>query len=100
MGISRRDLLRGATGPLEGAHISSLVVHCRPEVLDRVKDRIEAIPEAEVPRHSQQGKLVVLLETANEERTMQHISAIEQLPGVINAALVYHEIDFDTGDSP
>ena len=46
MGISRRDLLRGATGPLEGAHISSLVVHCRPEVLERVKDRIEAMPEA------------------------------------------------------
>jgi nitrate reductase NapD len=100
MGISRRDLLRGTTAPVEGAHISSLVVHCRPDVLDSVIDRIEAMPEAEVPRHSEEGKLVVLLETADEGRIMQRISAIEQLPGVINAALVYHEIDFDSGDTP
>ena len=58
------------------------------------------MPEAEVPKHSDEGKLVVLLETANEGRIMQRISAIEQLPGVINAALVYHEIDFDSGDTP
>ena len=100
MAISRRDLLRGNASPVEGAHISSLVVHCRPEALHSVKASIEAMPEAEVPKHSDEGKLVVLLETANEGRIMQRISAIEQLPGVINAALVYHEIDFDSGDTP
>ena len=100
MAMSRRDFLSGTTAPVEGAHISSLVVHCRPDVLDSVKQRIEAMPEAEVPRHNDEGKLVVLLETANEGRIMERISAIEQLPGVINAALVYHEIDFDSGDTP
>lgn len=92
-------MLRGQT-PGAGVHISSLVVHCRADAVHSVKSRIEEIPEAEVPEYSDQGKLVVLLETASENIIMQRISAIENLSGVISAALVYHQIDTDSGDTP
>jgi len=54
------------------------------------------MPDAEVPEHNDQGKLVVLLETDNESSIMQRISAIENLTGVINTVLVYHQIDNET----
>lgn len=95
MRVSRRSLLRGETG--NSVHISSLVVHCRPEVVEEVIGKINALPDAEVPEHSAEGKLVVLLETSNQGRIMERISAIENFAGVINAALVYHQIDTDEG---
>ena len=74
-------------------HISSLVVHCRPDAIDSVIPAIEKFPDASVPEHSEEGKLVVLLETYNEGAVMQRISALEELAGVISVALVYHQID-------
>lgn len=74
-------------------HISSLVVHCRPDAIDSVIPAIEEFPDASVPEHSEEGKLVVLLETYNEGAVMQRISALEELSGVISVALVYHQID-------
>ncbi len=56
---------------------------------------ITALPEADVPEHSADGKLVVLLETVNEGLIMERIGSIENMPGVISAALVYHQIDTD-----
>lgn len=95
MRMTRRALLRGDTSGT-GVHISSLVVHCRPERMGTVIPAIEAIPDATVPEHSEAGKLVVLLETANEGAVMERISALEALSGVISVALVYHQIDDET----
>ncbi|WP_082850109.1 chaperone NapD [Halioglobus sp. HI00S01] len=57
-------------------------------------------PEASVPQHSDEGKLVVLLETANESVIMERISSFEHLSGVINVAMVYHQIDTDPHEAP
>lgn len=78
-------------------HISSLVVHCRADAIASVIASISAMPDAEVPEHNELGKMVVLLETDNESNIMQRITAIENLPGVINTVLVYHQIDDETG---
>ncbi|RLQ20461.1 hypothetical protein DWB85_17420 [Seongchinamella sediminis] len=92
MRLTRRALLRGDTSG-GGIHISSLVVHCRPDAVCSVIPAIEAFPDASVPEHSDQGKLVVLLETANEGAVMRRISALEEIAGVISVALVYHQVD-------
>ncbi len=94
----RRAFLRGNISA-DSTHISSLVVHSRRDKLESVIAAISALEDAEVPQFSDQGKLVVLLETASEGRIMQNISTIEGIPGVISAALVYHEIDDNTGES-
>ena len=95
MAVSRRGFLRGRSAASE-VHISSLVVHCRADVVADVTRAIGAMPDAEVPQHSEEGKLVVLLETASESSIIQRIGEIEELPGVINTALVYHQIDNET----
>ena len=100
MRMRRREFLGGTAAPFTDMHISSLVVHCRPGDVDSVKRQIEAMPEAAVPKYSDEGKLVVLLETTSEHRIMQCMSAIEDVPGVISTALVYHQIDSHTGDTP
>ncbi len=95
MKLSRRNFLRGQVSSSE-VHISSLVVHCRADAVTTVIAGISAMPDAEVPEHTEQGKLVVLLETDNESGIMDRISAIENLSGVINTVLVYHQIDNET----
>ncbi|TDG12626.1 hypothetical protein E2F43_13630 [Seongchinamella unica] len=91
MRLTRRALLRADISG--GIHISSLVVHCRPDAIESVIPAIEGLPDASVPEHSKEGKLVVLLETTSESAVMQRISAVEALTGVISVALVYHQID-------
>jgi nitrate reductase NapD len=93
--MSRRNFLRGQVATSE-VQISSLIVHCRADAVATVIAGISAMPDAEVPEHTDQGKLVVLLETDNESGIMERISAIENLPGVINTVLVYHQIDNET----
>ena len=90
MGVNRRALLSAGCADV---HISSLVVHCRPDAVAGLVDRIGAMTYAEVPEYSESGKLVVLLETPGEAAIIEIVSEIEHLPGVVGAALVYHQID-------
>jgi nitrate reductase NapD len=74
-------------------HISSLVVHVRPECQVEASARIAALGGAEIHGASAQGKLVVVLETPSEGDILAHITAINEMPGIIATSLIYHEID-------
>jgi nitrate reductase NapD len=74
----------------EELHISSVVVHARPEAADAAARAIERLRGAEIHQRIADGKLIVTLETAGTGEIMQRIEAINELPGVISAALVYH----------
>ncbi len=74
----------------EELHISSIVVHARPEFAAAAARSIEAIPGAEIHQRLAGGKLIVTLETATTGDIMQHIERINDLPGVVATALVYH----------
>lgn len=76
----------------ETVHIASLLVHCRPEFLDAVKRNMALLPGLELHQESPAGKVVVVLEAEHESRILQTIGDIQQLPGVLNAALIYHEL--------
>ena len=91
MPINRRQLLRGST--VATTHISSLVVHSRPEAMPDAIARIAALPNAEVPKQDARGKFVVLLENTDQASILDDIRTIESMNGVINATLVYHQID-------
>ncbi len=73
-------------------HISSLLVHVRPELLAAVKANLRQLEGLELHQESPQGKLVVVLETEHERHILARIEQINALPGVLNAALVYHEL--------
>ena len=74
-------------------HISSMVVHARPESLAAVKKQIEQLPGAEIHGESDKGKLVVVLETQNQTYITDIIEKINNLENVLNIALVFHQIE-------
>ena len=73
--------------------ISSLVVHARPAKLAAVRKRIEAIPEAEVLGESEEGKLVVVLDTANNREAANTITDIQNQADILSASLIYQYDD-------
>ena len=42
-------------------------------------------------QHSPEGKAVVVIEAVDEQLILQRIDQVNALPGVLNAALIYHE---------
>jgi len=74
-------------------HISSMVVHVKPDHLRSVKNSIEQLPGAEIHGESDKGKLVVVLETQNQGYITDVIENINNLEYVLNTALVYHQIE-------
>jgi len=79
--------------PTNEVHISSLVVHVAPEHLAAVRIQIASFDNAEIYGDSPQGKIIVVLETENQGFVTETIDAINNMPNVLNVALVYHEID-------
>ncbi|WP_299016003.1 chaperone NapD [uncultured Photobacterium sp.] len=82
---------------LQEVHISSLVVHVKPDHLERVKAQILALPNAEIYGDSEEGKIIVVLETQNQGYVTDTIDKINNLEHVLNTFLVYHQIEhFDS----
>jgi nitrate reductase NapD len=84
----------------EVVHISSLVVHVRPDRSEALRAEIAALDGAEVHAGTEDGKLVVVLETDSEAETIARIAAINEMQGTIAASLIYHEIDADIEENP
>ncbi|MFV3416047.1 chaperone NapD [Pseudomonas nitroreducens] len=76
----------------QSVQIASLIIHTRPELLEAVKANLARLPNLEVHQQSAQGKLVVVLEAEHEASILDNLNAIQNLPGVLNAVLIYHEI--------
>ncbi len=75
-------------------HISSMVVHARPDHLQSVKNKIEQLPGTEVRGETDSGKLVVVLETQSQSYITDIIEKINNFEYVLSTALVYHQIEY------
>ena len=75
-------------------HISSMVVHARPDHLQTVKNDIEQLPGTEIQGEADSGKLVVVLETQNQGYITDIIEKINNFENVLNIALVYHQVEY------
>ena len=84
-------------------HITSLVVHVVPEQLASVESQLYGMGDLQVHGTHPSGKLVVTLMAPGAGAILDHIAQIQQIPGVINASLVYQHADtrqsFDQGAS-
>ncbi|WP_321149812.1 chaperone NapD [Aeromonas jandaei] len=74
-------------------HVSSLVVLTQPILRHQLAEEIAALDGAEIHAVTDEGKLVVTLEGASQRPIMAAIDAIQALPGVLSAALIYHQFD-------
>jgi len=77
----------------EELHVSSLIVHIRPDKLQQIEISINLLAGAELITMSPIGKAVVVLEAPNQGVIMEVIDKINALDGVINTGLVYHEFE-------
>lgn len=71
-------------------HISSLIVHARPDHQIRVRGAIESLPGVELHGNDEHGKFVVTVEASTESGIVDCIDSINRTEGVLSTVLVYH----------
>lgn len=74
-------------------HIAGILIHARADHLDRTVAAIGAWPETDVRAVGAEGKLVVVSECGSADGTLELISRMRDLPGVLNVALVYQHAE-------
>ena len=73
---------------------SGVLVTSAPADVAEVAARLDAMPGVEVyARHPESGRIVVVQEAAELEVHESRLRAIQSLPGVLAAELVYHLAD-------
>lgn len=80
------------TVPPPQIHVASLIVHVRPGHLPEISQWLERQSGVEIHSQSDQGKLAIVLECDHERAVLDLIDTLADMPGVLNAALIYHEI--------
>ena len=74
-------------------HIASVVVQCAPQRLAALARELVLLPGAVVHATSTEGKAVITLEAASGDAITATVAQIQQLDGVLSAALVYQCVD-------
>ncbi|WP_338593075.1 chaperone NapD [Shewanella khirikhana] len=71
-------------------HVTSLIVQVLPEKMSEVRGQIMAMAGADLSVNNE-VKLVVVLEGNSQKDILAGIEAINGLPGVMSATMVYHQ---------
>ena len=71
-------------------HITSLVVQVLPQKMADVRQQIMTIENAELSVNNE-VKLGVVIEGETQRALMDSIEAINAIPGVLSATMVYHQ---------
>jgi len=75
--------------------ICGVLVQARPERLAEVGKRLGAIPGVEVHAEDPNGRLVVTVEASPGRRTIDTVSGLGAVEGVVATSLVYQYADDD-----
>lgn len=89
---SRRDLLKAKISH-STSHIASLVVQVRPEHIPALTPQLDEMIGVEVHASANTGRMVVTIEADDDQHLLDLITAIQMQDHVINASLVYHQIE-------
>ena len=76
-------------------NISSIIVHAKPTELLSVRGNLEQIPGVEIHAVTDDGKLVVTIETDTDGETASTFDRINTMDGVMSAAMVFHQFESD-----
>jgi nitrate reductase NapD len=78
-----------------GLNITSIILGVAPKDAAEVSTLLKAIDGVEVHAVAEDGRMIVTIESGDEDNTSNTFEMIRQLPGVISAALVYHQYESD-----
>ena len=73
--------------------ISGIVVASRPEHLAEVNQALEAIPWVDVHFSDPRGRLVVIMEAADLDQSVDRLRQLQELPHVLMAELAQYCIE-------
>lgn len=76
-------------------NISSILVNAGPQQIAVVEAGLAALEGVEVHAVSEEGRMIVTIESDGDRGTTQTYEAIQQLPGVMSLAMVYHHFEPD-----
>ncbi len=76
-------------------NVCGILVHAHPDRIDAVEAGIGAIPGVETHGRAAGARLIVTIEDTPDMSAADALAQLNKVPGVIAAALVYHEFDPD-----
>ncbi|NNG13320.1 MAG: chaperone NapD [Halobacteria archaeon] len=74
-------------------NISGVLVRARPENINAVTSRLEALTGVEVHGANPDGRLVVTVEESGDRAMADTVVRMQDLPGVISASMIYHQYE-------
>lgn len=80
---------------MPGLHVSGVLVSARPELAGAVRERLESVSGVEVRAVTPEGRLVAVVERADDRGLADAFTDIRNTSGVLSASLVYHYSDND-----
>ena len=82
-------------------HVASLLVFVRADHKERIELAVRQLSGCELHASTPEGKMIVTVESSDEQDINDRLNAIQTIPGVVSAALIYHEVDSSPAeDSP
>ena len=79
-----------------GLNVCGVLVHAHPERIDALEAALGTIPGVEAHGRAANSRLIVTVEDPADMTAAAALAELNKLPGVIAAALVYHEFDPDS----
>jgi nitrate reductase NapD len=89
---SRRRLVTGRREASPLVHVASFVVRAFPERMPAILAHVRVRPHYEVVG-AEGSRLVLVTELPSERHLVEALQELEGIPGVLNAALVYHHAE-------
>ncbi len=77
-------------------NISGVIVRARPENIDAVRLRLDALDGVEVHGSNPDGRLVVTVEESSDRGMADSVVKMHDLPGVVSASMIYHHYEKDS----
>ena len=74
-------------------NISSAIVHARPGHAAEVQRTLAAIAGVEIHAVSDEGKLIITIESPGDRETADTFEAISQMDHVLSTSMVYHQTE-------
>jgi len=78
-----------------GINISSAILGVLPADTMQVSKQLRELGGVEVHAVGEDGRMIISIESGDEDNTSNIFEVIRQMPGVISAALVYHQYESD-----
>jgi len=77
----------------ETMNISGVLVKAYPEHIISIEKILTTMDGVEVHGNNKDGRIVITVEQANADRVSDTLMEIQDVPGVLSAAMIYHQFD-------